>query len=47
MPAASTGVGKPRKEQCYKPEDLRMGTYLTVHNRDFFLNDADTFTKAW
>lgn len=36
-----------RKDQCYSPEDLRIGAYVSVHNRDFLLHDCDNFTKAW
>jgi EF-hand domain-containing protein 1 len=43
-----TTVGtKARKAECYRPEDLRIGTYISVLNRDFLLHDADRFTKAW
>ncbi len=38
---------KYRKDQCYGTGDLRLGTYINVLGRDFFLHDADTFTKAW
>lgn len=35
------------KSNCYRPDDLRLGTYVTVLNRDFLLHDADRFTKNW
>ncbi|PNH03302.1 EF-hand domain-containing family member C2 [Tetrabaena socialis] len=36
-----------RKDQCYSPGDFRLGSYINVLARDFYLHDADTFTKAW
>ncbi|KAG2501001.1 hypothetical protein HYH03_000822 [Edaphochlamys debaryana] len=38
---------KYRKDQCYTPADFRLGLYIQVLGRDFFLHDADTFTKQW
>ncbi|GIL45577.1 hypothetical protein Vafri_2780 [Volvox africanus] len=38
---------KFRKDQCYGPGDFRLGTFITVLGRDFYLHDADTFTKTW
>lgn len=38
---------KYRKGQCYGPGDFRLGTYITVLGREFYLHDADTFTKSW
>jgi len=42
------GVGvQPRKEHCYQPDDIRLGMYITVHNRTFLVHDCDTFTRIW
>ncbi|GAX85745.1 hypothetical protein CEUSTIGMA_g13160.t1 [Chlamydomonas eustigma] len=38
---------KPRAQNCYRPDDLRLGQYVSVFNRDFLLHDCDGFTKAW
>ncbi|EFJ52449.1 hypothetical protein VOLCADRAFT_79034 [Volvox carteri f. nagariensis] len=38
---------KYRKDQCYSPGDFRLGTFISVLGRDFYLHDADTFTKNW
>lgn len=35
------------REQCYGPQDLRLGAFIHVYGRDFFLHDADDFTKHW
>lgn len=43
---STVGV-RPPKSKCYAPGDFRLGTYLTVHNRDFFIHDCDGFTKQW
>ena len=29
------------------PSDLRVGSTLKVHGRQFFIHAADDFTKAW
>mmetsp|Transcript_2187 Transcript_2187/g.5552 ORF Transcript_2187/g.5552 Transcript_2187/m.5552 type:complete len:646 (+) Transcript_2187:132-2069(+) len=44
---ATTTTQKPRKKDCYSPGDFRLGQYVNVYNRDFLLQDADRFTKAW
>jgi len=38
---------KLKKEQAYTPGDLRIGSYINVLNRDFYLHDCDTFTRVW
>ena len=38
---------KLQREQCYGPQDLSMGTFIHVYGRDFFIHDADDFTKQW
>lgn len=35
------------REQCYGPRDLSLGAFIHVYGRDFFLHDADDFTKHW
>ncbi|KAG1675125.1 hypothetical protein FOA52_003348 [Chlamydomonas sp. UWO 241] len=35
------------RAQCYRPEDLRLGQYISVLNRDMLLYDCDRFTKHW
>lgn len=43
----TTMTPKLPKDMCYNPGDFRLGTYISVHNRDFFLHACDTFTKTW
>ncbi len=43
----TTATQKHRKKDCYSPADFRLGQYVNVYNRDFLLQDADRFTKAW
>ena len=43
----TTCAPKYKPEQCYAPSDFRLGTYISVLNRDFLLHDCDRFTKAW
>ncbi|KAG2435098.1 hypothetical protein HXX76_007184 [Chlamydomonas incerta] len=38
---------KFRKDQCYNAGDFRLGLFINVLGRDFYLHDADTFTKQW
>ena len=43
-----TRTGKKlMREQCYGPQDLRLGAFIHVYGRDFFIHDADDFTKHW
>lgn len=43
-----TRTGKKlMREQCYGPQDLALGTFIHVYGRDFFIHDADDFTKQW
>jgi EF-hand domain-containing protein 1 len=32
---------------CLRPTDLCIGATVTVHGRQFFIHDADQFTKEW
>ena len=32
---------------CVKPQDLRVGTMLTVYGRSFLIHDCDAFTQRW
>lgn len=43
----NSATQKYPKKDCYSPVDFRMGTYVNVYNRDFLIQDADQFTKAW
>mmetsp|Transcript_29457 Transcript_29457/g.83083 ORF Transcript_29457/g.83083 Transcript_29457/m.83083 type:complete len:623 (+) Transcript_29457:94-1962(+) len=36
---------KPKKAECYSPIDFRIGTYISVYGRPFFLHDCDDFTR--
>ena len=38
---------KPGPDDCVKPQDLRIGTTLTVYGRSFLIHDCDTFTQKW
>ena len=43
-----TRTGKKlMREQCYGPQDLALGAFIHVYGRDFFIHDADDFTKQW
>ena len=43
-----THTGKKlMREQCYGPQDLALGAFIHVYGRDFFIHDADDFTKQW
>lgn len=46
-PRGTSLTGRIPKSLCYRPEDFRLGGYVTVHNRDFLLHDCDTFTRDW
>ena len=34
-------------DDCVKPQDLRIGTILTVYGRSFLVHDCDAFTQKW
>ena len=34
-------------DDCIKPQDLRIGTTLTVYGRSFLIHDCDAFTQKW
>ena len=44
--AAKAGKDVDRK-LCYGLDDLRIGTFVQVHGRAFFIHDSDEFTKQW
>lgn len=43
----TTTGARYKKSDCYAPGDFRLGSYINVLNRDFFIHDCDTFTKQW
>lgn len=49
VPIKTTSTVKPRlkPEQCYQPQDFRLGMFISVLNRDFLLHDCDRFTREW
>lgn len=36
-----------KKQEYYQPEDLRIGSHITIYNRDILLIDCDEYTKQW
>ena len=38
---------RPGPDDCVKPQDLRIGTTLTVYGRSFLIHDCDAFTQKW
>lgn len=46
-PRGATMTGRIPKSLCYKPEDLRLGSYINVHGRDFLIHDCDAATREW
>ena len=38
---------RPGSDDCVKPQDLRIGTILTVYGRTFLIHDCDAFTQKW
>lgn len=45
MPAVPDVTVKPKKDDCYSPSDFRIGSYISVYGRPFFLHDCDEFTR--
>ncbi|CAD7701459.1 unnamed protein product [Ostreobium quekettii] len=35
------------KDQCYCPEDFRLGSSVHIQNRSFLIHDCDDFTRRW
>ena len=40
-------LGPTKTFSYYTFEDLKVGGHVRVYNRDFYIHDADNFTKAW
>ena len=44
-------VTKPGKnvdrKLCFGLEDFRIGTFVRIYSRDFFIHDCDDFTRQW
>ena len=45
MPAVPDVTTKPKKDECYSPLDFRIGSYISVYGRPFFIHDCDEFTR--
>ena len=45
MPEVPDVTVKPKKAECYSPMDFRIGSYISVYGRPFFLHDCDDFTR--
>ena len=45
MPAVPDVTTKPKKDECYSPIDFRIGSYISVYGRPFFIHDCDEFTR--
>ena len=43
----STPGGMDKRTPCYTPADLRIGAFVNVHGRHFFLHDCDEFTRGY
>ena len=39
--------GMDKRTPCYSPVDLRLGAFVNVHGRRFFLHDCDEFTRGY
>ena len=39
--------GMDKRTPCYAATDLRLGTFVNIHGRHFFLHDCDDFTRGY
>ncbi|ACO64543.1 protofilament ribbon protein of flagellar microtubules [Micromonas commoda] len=46
-PLEVDALGPTKSTTTYTHKDFVVGQYVKVYNRDFYLYDADNFTKAW
>ena len=46
-PLEVDALGPTKSTTTYTHKDFLVGQYIKVYNRDFYLYDADNFTKAW
>ena len=37
----------PKVEECFGPQDFRIGTVLNVYGRQLLIHDCDAFTCTW
>ncbi|GMH37490.1 hypothetical protein BSKO_05363 [Bryopsis sp. KO-2023] len=40
-------TNRTHKDQCYSPDDFRIGARVQIQNRNFFIFDCDDFTRQW
>ncbi|KAK9810289.1 hypothetical protein WJX72_008124 [[Myrmecia] bisecta] len=43
----TTKAGSAAKSACFGPSDFRIGSYIHIYGRDFFIHDCDDFTRQW